>query len=255
MDTERSTRLATTLLATSTTPRTTRRQMELLAHTSTEQNATRDERLYLEVKHAMAVEDVDAARALVAHLPPHFRSADAYLRQCDVYDTLCRDGLIERTGCDALRMRLSTILSEAKDARSVHCYADALARHGYNDESLASMTLFTVVDAADVAGMCNGHRILFIAYAERNTPLCARTWMKTLHAFEQCSPVLVCWKQSSRQPTRHSLRDGARRTDTDVYDQRTAFIDDRLHGVVDGALSNDGGGDDEDENTKSDSDD
>ena len=117
-DTARTGRLTHVLMAASTTPRTTRRyQEELQRMTHTPER--RNEVLYAEVKACMNRGDTPAALALLDLLPDDYARVAQYRAQCRTFDTLCRTGVIERSGLSKMRRLLARLLEEEVEATSV----------------------------------------------------------------------------------------------------------------------------------------
>jgi hypothetical protein len=144
--------------------------------------------------------DVTAARALLELLPRGFRNTGDYRRQCDMYDSLCRQGIVERTGLLEMRNRISEILEERSDSSEIVGYADALVCHGYNARGIDACTMFTMEEAMETARMSEGHRLLFSAFAENNTPPLSRMWATIHKAVHECVPLM-------KRATRRSQRD------------------------------------------------
>jgi len=188
----RTERMTNALLAVSTTPRTTRRHVEELERMC--QRTHRNEIIYTEVKTCMDGGDVGAAVTLLDLLPRDYKRVSEYRRQCAMYDTLCRNGIVERAGLAKIQGRLGEILHERSDSKHVVRYADALVRNGYNETSVMSSTMYSMEETMVVAGMTEGHRMLFAAFAEWNTPFVARTWVRLLLSIEKCAPLLAALK-------------------------------------------------------------
>lgn len=183
----RSDRLAASLLSSSTTPRTTRRLLEEMTL-----DADRSYLLYTEVKQAMTDRDVSTAQTLLDQIPRRYRNAETYRTQCNTFDALCKQGVIQREGTEVVRQRLSDILQEAVDSQDVLRYANALLSHGYNLQAIEACTIHTMEDAMHVAEMTEGHRQLFAAYAETNTSVPDKAWMRLLSSLHKCAPILSC---------------------------------------------------------------
>ena len=181
----------------STTPRTTKRYLEELQGTI--QRAERNDVLYSEAKNCIQSGDFDSAATLLHLLPYNYRNANGYLEQCTTYDTLCRNGILHRDGCVVTRTILSSILSEDKDAHDIVRYTDALHRNGFNEESIRSITILSAEDALDATEMSDGHRQLFLAYAESNTPFAIRTWNTFIGALQRCTPIVSCIQQTAQK--------------------------------------------------------
>lgn len=190
----RSKRLQSSLMSCSTTPRTTRKYLEEL---QTEMN--RNEVIYNEVKEAMAMSDIETATTLMNLLPSNYRNVDKYRAQCLTYDSLCKDGIVERECIMEVRARLADILKEAKASQEVTRYADALVRHGYNVHAVDRCTMADMEDAMSCAKMSEGHRQLFAAFAEKNTPVGFKGWMDFLHSLQKCAPLLACVQDTTQK--------------------------------------------------------
>lgn len=211
-NTARTGRMTNALLSVSTTPRTTRRYMDELE--SLCQRANRNEVIYLEVKACMDNGDVATALTLIDLLPDDFRNVADYKRQCAVYDSLCKNGVVERAGLVQMRRCLSEILYEASDSQSIIRYADALVLNGYNERSIMTTTMYSMEEAMQIAQMTEGHRQLFATFAEWNTPFTARTWVKLLMSIEKCAPIMTCLgsaqkRMSGKTPTSSSKKEQA----------------------------------------------
>ena len=210
-------------MACSTTPRTTRKYLDELAALC--ERVQRDDVIYAEVKECMASGDVAAALTLLDLLPEDFRNVAAYRRQCRTYDALCRTGVVERTGLTEVRASLARILCEDSSSPALVRYADGLVRNGFNAATVASVTMYTMEEAMDAAGMSDGHRQLFSAHAEWNTPFAARTWVQLLLSLHRCAPLLACVKSTVTKRTKRrdvpaeeeqEERDATRTTDEDA---------------------------------------
>ena len=129
----RSTRLSSSLMACSTTPRTTRRRLKEL----TEARGAAHDVLYEEIKASMASRDTEAARSLMEHVPEGYRNVERYRVQCDTYDALCARGVVDRDGAPRVRAALARVLGveddDAAGRRQVRRYADALHTQGFTE--------------------------------------------------------------------------------------------------------------------------
>ena len=193
---ERTARISTSLMACSTTPRTTRRYLDELQNMI--QKAERQDVLYSEAKNCMVTGDTDGALTLLRLLPSSYRNVNEYVDQCKMYDTLCRTGIVQRHGCMTIRNLLSSMLSEDRDSHDIVRYADALHRNGFNEQSIRAITITSAEEALDAAEMSDGHRQLFLAYAESNTPWADRTWNTFLNSLQRCAPIVACMQQTSQ---------------------------------------------------------
>ncbi len=209
----RTERISDTLMACSTTPRTTERYLAEIA--DVRKRVQRHEVLYAEVKICMSTWDVQTALALIELLPADYRNASAYRRQCLAYDALCRKGVLQRNGLSGLRATLAGILVEADGSPDVIRYADALARNGYNEESVRTLTLYTVDVVVSAAQMSDGHTHMMMMYAEGKTPVGERCWIKMLTSLERCAPVVACLRTPSRGAKASKNADKEDDTDAD----------------------------------------
>ena len=138
----RSRRLTATFLASSTTPRTTRRRLEELAD-----GGDCSELIYHEIKDAMVVRNTEAAVSLANLLPMDYKNAERYLQQCRMYDRLCEQGLVKREGTSQLRDRLCIILGEGETNQDVARYSDSLLRRGFNAAAIDTCTIHGMEEA------------------------------------------------------------------------------------------------------------
>lgn len=189
----RSVRLTQTLTATSTTPRSGKRYLNELSKLGA--NVDTDEYLYTEAKVALGLKDVQVARSLFAQCPPEYVNAQRYLRQCDTYDDLCEQGVVHRASSQELRKCLAAILKESSLSPVISRYAEALHRQGFSHVSVTTATMQTADAIARNAGMHDGHRAQFQAYAQVNTPTQERWSHAFLSALESCLAVARCAKQ------------------------------------------------------------
>lgn len=217
----RTTRIASSLMSCSTTPRTTRRYLNELQDMV--KQAERRDVLYSEAKNCMLSGDTESAIALLRLLPSSYRNVNAYMDQCTTYDALCRHGIVQRQNCVGLRNLLSEILSEDCNSHDIVRYADALKRNGFNEQSIRYMTVVSIEEALDVTNMSYGHRQLFYAYAETNTPWNIRTWFSFLASLQRCAPIVACIQQSAQKNRTDSknTRSSARIDGKDPCDDRT----------------------------------
>ena len=65
-------------------------------------------------------------------------------------------------------------------------------------QSINVCTMHNVNRAMDAAGMSDGHRQLFISFAERNTPMGFKGWMNILNALEKCKPIVSCLRDAGK---------------------------------------------------------
>lgn len=160
----------------------------------------RNEVLYQEAKLAMSTQDFAAAMTLLGLLPDEYRRTQTYMQQCQTFETLCKNGVLKRSGTEVIRSWLAEVLGE-QDCCSLMLirYADALARHGFNEESLKLTTMYNVENVIYLARMSRGHRQLLEKYAEENTPMLGRVWMKLLVSVQRCGPVIACFQDSVRR--------------------------------------------------------
>lgn len=191
---DRNARLAQQLMVCSTTPRTTKKHLERLNNGHTEQ-------IYVEAKQCMTQQDVCTAYALLEKLPTMFKNVDSYKRRCDVYDNLCRDGVIHRPGTEAIKVHLAEILFESVDDKIIVKYADAFFRHGFNEHGIIGMNLHNVEDAVFIADMTEGHAHIMRKHAAKNASGGERFWSKFIEALEQCTPIVNCVKKSQQKIT------------------------------------------------------
>lgn len=198
----RSERMTNALLSVSTTPRTMSRY--LLELQTMDSTAHREEMIYTEAKVCMHESDVASASSLFDLLPPSYKNVSQYRDQCATFDALCKNGLIERRGLDAMKGALSDLLNEHIDHHDVCRYADALTRNGYNEHTIREVTMYTVNEVVELASMSEGHRQVFGAYAERNTDPVARGWLQLLTSLEQCAPIMACIQTPKRRATHRS---------------------------------------------------
>lgn len=194
---DRVSRLSGTLTQCSTTPRTTKRYLDELCNQGG--GATRDAVLYEEAKLAMASGDMDVATVLLELLPPTHKNTSTYLQQCRTHTQLCKDGILVRDGTSLIQEKLANILNEETNTAEVVKYANALVMNGFNLTNLSGATLYTFEQAADTAEMSEGHRQLFRVFAEGNTPVVARSWMKLLHALNRCAPLVKCMRKKGEE--------------------------------------------------------
>ena len=152
----------------------------------------RDEVLYNEVKEAMFDRRTDTAVTLLNLLPDQYKNAQKYREQCQTYDSLCNNGIIECDDIVDLRDRLSVLLHEDPSSRDLTRYSNALIRRGFNIHAINTCTLHTMNEAMDAAGMSEGHRQLFSDFSRRNTPMALKNWMDVLNALEKCAPLVSC---------------------------------------------------------------
>ena len=191
---DRNARLAQQLMVCSTTPRTTRKHLERLNNGHTEQ-------IYAEAKQCMNQTDVYTAYALLEQLPHKFQNVDAYRQKCDTYDNLCRDGVIQRPGTEAITVRLAEILHERSDDKIIIKYADAFFRHGFNEHGIVDMDLDNVDDAISIAEMTEGHGHMMRKHASKNASGSERLWNKFIEALEKCGPIVNCVRKNHQKIT------------------------------------------------------
>lgn len=190
--------MSTTLMLCSTTPRTTMRLIQEAIES--EQRMERNHVIYDEAKLALGSGEFKTARTLLELLPPSYRNAGRYLKQCELYDELCSKGVLQRPQTEEIRTILEGILKESKTDVQIVRYADKLLEHGYNAASLSAVDLFSVGNVLSTAEMSHGHAHLICLWAERNTPWEAKLWMRLLNAFERCAPVAQCLGGMGKRP-------------------------------------------------------
>ena len=191
---DRNARLAQTLMLCSTTPRTTKKQLERL-------NNGHNEQIYAEAKECMSQRDIHTAYVLFEQLPKKFKNVETYQQRCETYDNLCRDGVIERPGIEAIKTQLAEILFESVDEKLIIKYADAFLRHGFNEQGIANMNLENVEDAIYIADMTEGHRHLMRNHAICNISRSEQVWNKFIGALEKCMPLVNCMKKNQKNIT------------------------------------------------------
>ena len=178
---ERSTRLRTSLLHCSMTPRSGKATAESLSKGMIvdERPMRLDDRAayyYAEGKLCMTRGDVQAAKLLFEMceserankgMPVHnYRNLSLYMEQCKTHESLRQMGLIRTEDARPLREFLASTLGESEESQVVAAYAAKLSNHGHTVRSLSDLSVSDVKSVAEQGGMAPGHAGCLLRAAE-----------------------------------------------------------------------------------------
>lgn len=125
------------------------------------------ETLYSEAKLALAKQDFRTARELFNMCPPTYKRTKTYVRKCDTFQRLCREGVVRRPEVDELVSSLTVCLHEDDlCGTSLVTYAERLWEHGYTRSMVDGATLWQVDALMLSAQFSKGHEERFLQHVK-----------------------------------------------------------------------------------------
>lgn len=183
----RSDRLTHALVATSTTPRSTRKYLEELAAMPRPEQLT--EVLYAEAKRALHNHDVALAAQLLEQCPDTYKHTAKYRKQCVVFRSMHEAGIVVPGMYDLLRRLLP-----AADAADVHRYAKEMHRRSYAVADVETATSGRMRRMLADLSVKTEDRARLLAYADDRTSLSERVWCTLHDAVAACvAPSKEVW--------------------------------------------------------------
>lgn len=190
-----SSRLSTKLASTSTTPRTGRHLAEEIAR---DVGRPHEELLYEEGKLCLSRLDVERALELFMQCPAGYRNRESYVKQCNAYIHLCKNGVVHRARTEPIKSFLLEVLKEKHTSSHIGRYAELLMEKGYTHESLKRITLLEEEDMFSSVFFLPGHRSSLRSFMSSNTDNSMRIVIFFRKVMNTCLNILPQVKQTAR---------------------------------------------------------